>query len=70
MSGSDVLRHVKNAVVRFLGPRRRSEFTCGDCSMNERCGLPPSDQCVARAAQMSGDRGRQRNQSRQTYTPY
>ena len=70
MSGSDVLRQVKNAMIRLLGPRRRESFTCGDCSMSERCGAPPSDQCVARAAQMSSGRGKARTPAGQTYTPY
>jgi len=28
------------------------EFTCSDCERWERCGLPPSDTCVVRAAQL------------------
>jgi hypothetical protein len=36
--------------------RRRPEFTCGDCERSERCGLPPSDRCIVKAAQIgSGD---------------
>lgn len=30
----------------------RSEFTCSDCERWERCGLPPSDSCIVRAAQL------------------
>ena len=70
MSGSDVLRQVKNAMIWLLGPRRQQNFKCGDCSMTERCGLPPSDQCVARAAQISSGRGKARTAANQTYTPY
>ena len=32
---------------------RRPDFTCGDCERWERCGLPPHDDCVHRAAQIA-----------------
>jgi hypothetical protein len=32
--------------------RRPSEFACGDCERVERCGLPPSDDCIEKAAQI------------------
>jgi hypothetical protein len=32
--------------------RRTSEFTCGDCERVDRCGLPPSDYCIEKAAQI------------------
>jgi hypothetical protein len=36
--------------------RRQREFTCGDCERSDRCGLPPSDRCIVKAAQIaSGD---------------
>lgn len=40
--------------------RRLSHFTCGDCERNEQCGMPPSEACVARQAQIAryGDRPR------------
>jgi hypothetical protein len=42
----------------FVTARRSSEeFTCGDCSKWEHCGLPPSDDCLAKAAQIE-ERGR------------
>lgn len=37
----------------IAGPRRSQEFTCGDCLKSQSCGLPPSDQCVTRAAQLA-----------------
>jgi hypothetical protein len=41
--------------------RRRPDFTCGDCERSDRCGLPPSDRCIARAAQIArGDWDRKR----------
>jgi hypothetical protein len=33
--------------------RRQDEFTCGDCERSDRCGLPPSEDCVVRAAQLA-----------------
>jgi hypothetical protein len=33
--------------------RRRPDFTCGDCERSDRCGLPPSDRCIVRAAQIA-----------------
>jgi hypothetical protein len=53
-------------VARFAdlvaAQRRRSDFVCGDCERMERCGRPPTKDCVIRAAQMErGDwRAKQR----------
>jgi hypothetical protein len=33
--------------------RRRSNFICEDCERSARCGLPPSDRCIVRAAQIA-----------------
>jgi hypothetical protein len=33
--------------------RRPPEFTCGDCDRSDRCGRPPSDRCIVRAAQIA-----------------
>ena len=33
--------------------RHRSDFKCGDCERSDRCGLPPSDRCLLRAAQIA-----------------
>lgn len=33
--------------------RWQSDFNCGDCERSDRCGLPPSDRCIVRAAQMA-----------------
>ena len=41
--------------------RRQPDFTCGDCERSDRCGLPPSDRCIVRAAQIArGDWTRNR----------
>ena len=34
-----------------------ANFTCGDCDRWRQCGLPPSDKCVVRAAQIARDGG-------------
>jgi hypothetical protein len=36
-------------------PSDRERFVCGDCERWERCGLPPSDDCIVKAAQMARD---------------
>ncbi|MDB5593449.1 MAG: hypothetical protein JWM36_410 [Hyphomicrobiales bacterium] len=38
---------------RLAVSRKANEFSCGDCSRNARCGLEPSENCVARAAQIA-----------------
>jgi hypothetical protein len=38
---------------KVFGSRRRvPTFVCGDCERWERCGLPPHDDCIVRAAQI------------------
>ena len=49
----DVFARLARTVVSL---RRPTEFTCGDCERSDRCGLPPSDRCIVRAAHIaSGD---------------
>jgi hypothetical protein len=61
MSGAEFLKQVYGKVGRLLSARRNdAEFSCGDCRVSERCGLPPSEKCVARAAQISDGRERPR----------
>jgi hypothetical protein len=49
------LRGIFGVIVKFvIGPRRRGEeFVCGDCEEWQRCGLPPNENCVVRAAQIA-----------------
>jgi hypothetical protein len=50
------LQAMFNAIAdRFAATRRGSELTCGDCEQNERCGLPPHDDCPVKAAQIARD---------------
>jgi hypothetical protein len=39
--------------ARFVALRQDSNFTCGDCERSDRCGLPPSKNCIVRAAQIA-----------------
>jgi len=49
----DVFARIATAVAALRRPR---EFTCSDCERSDRCGLPPSDRCIVKAAQIaSGD---------------
>lgn len=50
------------AVLAML--RRQNEFTCGDCERRESCGLPPSEDCVIRAAQIARGDWKLRQQAR------
>ncbi len=38
--------------------RRQPDFFCGECERWQRCGLPPSKQCVVMAAQIARNGGR------------
>jgi len=35
--------------------RRHSDFACSDCERVDRCGLPPGDDCIEKAAQAERD---------------
>jgi hypothetical protein len=45
-------------LARLIARARRQEFACGDCERWERCGQPPSEQCIVRAAQLARGAGR------------
>ncbi len=40
---------------RIAASQRGAGFTCGQCERNERCGLPPHEDCVVKAAQLARD---------------
>jgi hypothetical protein len=51
----NLVAEVAHAVLTALR-RRRSEaadFTCGECSRNQQCGLPPSKYCEHRLIEMA-----------------
>jgi hypothetical protein len=45
--------------------RKHSDFACGDCERVDRCGLPPSDDCIEKAAQI--ERGWHRSTTRASW---
>lgn len=51
-----------SAVMAML--RRQNEFTCGDCERSASCGLPPSEDCVVKAAQLARGDWKLRRQAR------
>jgi hypothetical protein len=60
----DPFRHLFDRVARRIASERRlAQFTCGDCSRWEHCGLPPSAACTHRAAQIAADDWRDRRRS-------
>jgi hypothetical protein len=51
MTWSDPFRSLRAWLLGRVGRRREEQaFRCGDCERRHRCGLPPSDQCIERAA--------------------
>jgi hypothetical protein len=54
-----LLNTVFHAVARRVAAARtRPAFYCGQCERWERCGLPPSEDCIVRLAQIERDGGR------------
>jgi len=56
-----ILRRLSDVISRR---RRHEDFTCSDCERWERCGLPPNDACVVRAAQLTRGDWKLRRQAR------
>ena len=46
---------IERITRQLAAARARSDFTCGECERWERCGQPPSEDCVIRAAQIARD---------------
>jgi len=42
-----------NLSSRFAAWQRRSNFDCGECERWQRCGRPPSDDCIVKAEQIA-----------------
>jgi hypothetical protein len=51
----DIQAFFRAIADRLAAMQRTSRFHCGDCERNEKCGLPPDDQCVTRAMQITRD---------------
>jgi len=54
-----MLDSIKRAFEGWLvtQTRPRSPFMCGDCERVDRCGLPPSDNCIVKAMQIANHDG-------------
>lgn len=55
-----VLESVQGAFTKLANFAALSggEFRCSDCERVERCGNPPSERCIVRAAQIARDGGK------------
>jgi hypothetical protein len=49
-----IVKSILAGLARLTMPRRRP-FECGDCERWQRCGRPPSDECIVLAAQLARD---------------
>ncbi len=64
----DAIRRVFAKLAgRISTHRQLSYFKCGDCETSERCGQLPSDDCIARAAQIERDGDKSRKPSQRGY---
>ena len=53
MRAFNLMHRVFTKAAALASRRRITDFACGDCERWQRCGLPPHDDCVARAAQIA-----------------
>ena len=52
------LEAIRGTIAKLGGltqRRRQPDFSCGECERWQRCGLPPSKQCIVMAAQIARD---------------
>jgi len=68
----DAIREAFRRLADHIAVQRRlSRFTCGDCERHDRCGKLPSENCIARVAQIARDGDRSRPRPRlYSATPY
>ena len=52
MSAFETIRNALSGLANKIAGRHRPDFICNDCDRWQRCGLPPSGNCLARAAQI------------------
>ena len=52
---------------RIATYQKLSHFKCGDCETSEQCGKLPSEDCIARAAQIERDGDKSRSPSPRGY---
>jgi hypothetical protein len=58
MAGLGSVRRFFATAARLLRPGQT--FDCAECDRWERCGLPPSEECIARAAHLAERNGTDR----------
>jgi hypothetical protein len=65
------LAAIRRAFIKLTGRvatrRQLSHFKCGDCETSEQCGKLPSDDCIARAAQIERDGDKSNSSSPRGY---
>jgi hypothetical protein len=49
---------VRTAMSQFGTMHQEPHFYCGQCERWERCGRPPSDDCITMLAQIARSRGK------------
>jgi hypothetical protein len=49
------LKAVAKAIAGRLAARSRPDFYCGQCERWQRCGLPPSEDCIHRLTQIENE---------------
>lgn len=63
MRALDAIRGIFTKVAGKIATHRQlSHFKCGDCETSEQCGKLPSDDCIARIAQIERDGDKSRSQ--------
>jgi hypothetical protein len=58
MRALDAVKAGIASLAAVIVRRRRSAAVCGECERWERCGRPPSRNCIVTAAQLARDGGR------------
>jgi len=48
----DIVSRARHLIASVTRP---PEFVCGDCELNQQCGLPPHEDCVQKALQRERD---------------
>jgi hypothetical protein len=52
----NIVRRIFTTCIDAIRAPRKPDFSCGECERWQRCGLPPHEDCIVRAAQLA--RGR------------
>jgi len=64
----DAIRELFSKLAgRIATHRQLTHFKCGDCDTSAQCGKLPSEDCIARAAQIERDGEKSRSESPRGY---